>query len=550
MNGFIKRRLFIMLLPALIILVLSLSSCAGGADADIQGDQSEYDTSDYIVSIWDEPDNVDFQCTTIYYNIAYNVFDRLVTMDPDENGVTSTQPSLAESWEVSSDGRKYTFHLADNIKFSNGSPLTSSDVQYTFERLLTHPDSCNKDIAESILGAGALESGSADSLIGFYIIDDQNFSITLEEPFEAFLACLTMPGASILDEETTEEAGDRFGTDPEYIIGTGSYILDEWVPGKGMLLSANKDCWAGPPENSGLDVRFINDSQTARAMFDDGELDVIDLDDLDNSAEFYIHGDIYKDRLYEAQQMGTSYIALNESVEPLGDVRVRKALQLALNRDILLDSVYGGRGTVENGIYPHGLYGFNPDIPVIPHDQEEAAALLREAGYPDGFDLTFNVKSTSTQNEMELAKMAASMWNEIGVRAKVEVISENEFMSLRKSGKLPCYTATWIADYNDPDNFVYTFFGNKANTAYRSLCYTNEDNMRRVRKARTITDPERRIQEYQDIEICIAQDDAAWIPLFSRKKYYVTSERLKGFKVAWTGRFFKNYRYMSVDDAE
>lgn len=138
------------------------------------------------------------------------------------------------------------------------------------------------------------------------------------------------------------------------------------------------------------------------------------------------------------------------------------------------------------------------------------------------------------------------MWKELGVNASLEVIDENEWMSLRKSGELACYTATWTADYNDPDNFIYTFFGNQANTTFRSLCYPKTDVMDRVRNARAITDRDRRLQEYQDLEKTIVQDDAAWVPLFSRTRLYVTSERLEGFQHAWNGSVKNVYREMSV----
>jgi ABC-type transport system substrate-binding protein len=436
------------------------------------------------------------------------------------------------------------------VKFSNGSPLTSSDVQYTLTRLLTHPDSTNRDLVENIIGAEALEEGRTDTLEGFIIIDDLNFIIKLEEPFEAFLACLTMPGASIMDAETTEAAGDRFGLDVDSMIGTGSFILRKWEKGKGMLFEANPDCWAGPPECKGLDVRFMQDSEEIRRMFDTGKLDIMDLDDLDSTAEYYIHGDIYNERLYEAQQVGINYIALNESMKPLDDVRVRKALQLALDRELILDSVYCGRGQIENGIFPHGLYGYNEKLAEIPYDTDAALSLLREAGYPNGFDLTFTVRSTSSQSEVAMVKMIADMWEAVGVRTDIEVIDESEFMSLRKQGKIACYQATWIADYNDPDNFIYTFFGNKANTVSRSLCYPDEDVMKRVRKARTILNSEDRIKEYRKLEKLIVQDDCAWVPLLSLTRHYVTSERLNGFRVAWTGRYFSNYREMSVTDAK
>ena len=534
----------VLYLVAVSALLVCLSSCApqpGTAPGNEQQAAAETDRTRYLAAVEDEPDTVDFQCTTIYYTIAQNVFNRLVEMENDDQSRMQILPSLAEFWEVSEDGRCYTFRLRKGVTFSNGSPLTSADVEYTFKRLLTHPESCNRDIAYNIVGAAALESGETDELEGFRVIDDMTFSITLEKPFEAFLACLSMPGASILDRETTEAAGAFFGEDPAWTVGTGSFILEEWEAGKGMILTANPNCWAGAPKCDGLDLRFLTEPEAIRMMFERGDLDILDLDEVGNSVEYFIHGDIYQDRLYKVQRIGIHYIALNESVEPLNDVRIRKALQLALKRTTILDAIYSGRGTVENGIYPHGLYGFNPELPEIPYDPEEAKALLEQAGLPEGFELTLSVNASSTGWEKSLLELVASMWKEIGVKATVEILPESEFMRLRKSGKLACYTALWTADYNDPDNFVHTFFGNRENTTFRSLCYDNEEIMKRVRDARTIQDSELRLKEYQDLERIIIQEDAAWIPLFSRLRYYVASEQLGGVKSSWNGSVKNRY---------
>ncbi len=547
MRHFKKRKT---ILCMLLLLAAALSCCAAPAqraDTLRQTQEQEPDVSRFLVSVEDEPDTVDFQCTSIHYTIAQNVFNRLVEMESGADGEMEVLPSLARAWEVSQDGRSYTFHLRQGVCFSNGSALTSSDVEYTFIRLLTHPDSCNRDIVDEIEGAQALMDGETSQLTGFLTISDLDFMVTLEQPFEAFLACLSMPGASILDQETTQQAGARFGTEPEWTIGTGSFILWKWTPGEGMLLRANPDCWQGAPACEGLDLRFITDSKEIRRLFEAGELDVLDLDEVGNAAEFFLHGAQYQDRLFHVPRIGITYIALNESIAPLDDVRVRKAMQLALNRPMLLSAVYGGRGNVENGIFPHGLYGYNPDLPEIPCDPEQAAALLAEAGYPDGIDLTVSVNASSTRWEMSLLRLAASMWEKAGIRAEIEVLDEAEFMRLRKSGQLACYAAQWMADFNDPDNFVYTFFGNEENTAFRSLCYGNEDVMNRIRLARTISDPDERIAEYQQLEQLIVQEDAAWIPLYSRERYYVTSERLHGIQSSWNGSVKNQYREMTID---
>lgn len=533
-------------------LYMALTACsrspeaAPGATGDAEGGQ---DRSRVLVVVEEEPDTVDFQSTTIHYTIAANVFDRLVEMTSDAQGEVTVVPSLALSWEVSDDGRVYTFHLRPDVRFSNGEALTASDVLYTFTRLLTWPEGSNRDIAENIVGAQALQQGRADRLEGFEVLGELDFAITLEQPFEAFLACLSMPGASILDQTTTEAAGERFGQAPEWTVGTGPFILTAWERGSGMLMTANPTCWQGAPACVEVDMRFLTEPEELKMLYEQGGLDILDLDDAANYKEFFVHGDIYRDKLYKVPWIGITYIALNEKARPLDDARVRQALQLALDRAKLLKVVCSGWGSVENGIFPHGLYGFNPDLPEIPCDPDRARALLAEAGYPDGFELRAAVKSSATQWELTLMRLAASMWAKVGVRASIEVLDEDEFMRLRKAGELPCYSATWTADYDDPDNFIYTFFGTPENAKNRSLNYGDEAVMARVRAARLISDPQARLAEYRELERIIIQQDAAWIPLFSRLHIYALSDRVESIHASWNGSVKNTYGAIVLREA-
>ncbi len=540
------------LLSLILVFVLAscaLTSCAPPALKEVNSDLDEQEgihTEHYISFVDEEPDTVDFQCTTIYYTVALNVFDRLVETVTDASGNAHIVPSLAESWEISSDGLRYLFRLRENVRFSNGSYLTSSDVQYTFVRLLTHPDSVNGDIVEIIQGADRLRRGVSKKLEGFRVLNDLEFEITLEKPFSAFLACLSQPGASILDRETVSAVTDQFGKAPSCTIGTGSFILKTWEPGKGMVFTANPNCWEGRPLADGLDMRFIADPETEQLLFENGDLDILDLENVGDAAEFFYHGDIYQDRLRILQQIGTTYIALNESIAPLNDVRVRKALQLALNRQMLLDAACSGRGVVENGIIPTGIAGHNPKLQEIPYDPEKAAFLLKEAGLEDGFDLRIAVRASSARLYRDISEMAASMWKKVGVRAEIQVFDENEFMEKRKNGALACYAATWDADYDDPENFFTPFFSNKENSRNRSLCYSDEAVMHRVMNARSILNETDRMEEYRALEKKIVQEDSAWIPLFSRQHGYVLGERVEDFGVSWNGLLTTRLRDMSL----
>ncbi len=518
------------------------------AAGETLGDTS-IDTTTFLKFADDNPDIVDPQATSDYYTIPMNCFDRLVEVKADDDGTSEIVPSLAKSWDISDDGLTYTFHLQQGVKYSNGADFTASDVLYTFNRLLTYEKSVNNDIAEGIKGAEDVESGKAKSLAdtgGIKVVDDYTVQITLSQPYAAFLAELTVPGASMLDEDTTEAAGDKFGIDPSVTIGTGPFIFKSWAFNSELVLAANKDCWSGAPKCDGLDIKVVPDEETQRMMFENGELDILDLDNTPSQADYFINNDKYKDEIVQGPRVGIYYIALNENVKPLDDVKVRKALQMGLDRQSILDSIYGGRGQLENGIIPHGLIGYNKDLPEIKYDPDEAKKLLKEAGYENGFDLELDVSSADTQTTKDLMEIVASMWGELGVNCTVKTMDDATMQDTKHSGELPCYMSSWSADFNDPDNFMYTFFGNADNAKYRSLNYKNTDAMKRVAEARAIMDEDKRIKEYQDLEKTIVQDDAAWVPLYSKEHLFVVSPAVSGFKVSWNGWSNNYYHNVSV----
>lgn len=529
-----------------IAVVLCLSACSS-ASSTVKTNQpasetAVADTSRYLRITSSEPDSTDPQCTGDYYTIPLNVFDRLVEIRTDDNGDNRLAPSLAESWEISDDGLVYTFRLHEGVTFSNGSPLTSSDVEYTLIRALTHPSSRAGDIGDFIAGAEDLKDGKTTTLEGFRALSDRDFTITLSYPYAALLAMLSVPQYSILDQETTAAAGDRFGKDPEVTVGTGPFVFSKWNPGREMILTANPDCWSGAPGCDGIIMQFVMDAEAKRIMFEEGKLDILDLEDLGTDAEYFVRGDVYQKQLRHGRRVGLTYIGLNESVKPLNDVRVRRALQLSLDRNAILLNVYSGRGTLENGIYPHGLIGFNPELPEIPYDPQAASALLAEAGYPDGFDLEITVDDISSYYNREIMELAASMWEKIGVRTTFRTVEEQEFWDLRRASAIACYASRFSVDYNDPDAIIYLFFGTAEGSRARSLSYGNEAVIDRVFNACSIVNDEERIREYRDLERIIAQEDCAWIPLFSNDHYFIVSERVNNFCVSWNGWTDTQYR--------
>lgn len=548
------------LLLAAALLTATLAGCGGESTsagtaetatsaAESTADNttaSGLDTTSFLKIVEDNPDIVDPQCTTEYYTVGMNIFDRLVEVKANDDGTSEIVPSLAKSWTISDDGLTYTFQLEEGVKYSNGADLTASDVLYSIRRMLSYEKALNDDIYDIIEGAEAFQNGEAEEISGFEQISDYEFSITLTQPYAAFLACLTTPGASILDEETTETAGDQFGLDPAVTIGTGPFIFESWEVNAEMVLVANPDCWSGAPACDGIVMKIVPDESTQRMMFENGEIDLLDLDNAASQMEYFLNNEQYADQIVSGTRVGINYIGLNEKVEALSNVLVRQALQRAVDRQAILEALYAGRGNVENGIFPHGLIGYNPDLPEIPYDVEEAKALMEEAGYADGFSMELCYSSESSQTTKDLLEIVAAQWAQIGVQASVVEVDSGSYTDQRAAGELDAYTGEWSADFNDPDNFIYTFFGNLENTETRGLFYSNEEVINRVAAARGIVDEDERVAEYQALEQLLIQEEAVWVPLYSREHLYVVNPRVSGFTVSWNGWSSNYYRNVSV----
>lgn len=501
---------------------------------------------EFLKIVDDDPDTVDVQCTTDYYTVGMNIFDRLVEVAPGRDGTSKLIPSLAESWVISDEGCTYTFKLREGVKFTNGADLTADDVLYTLERLLTYRKSVNQDFVDQIKGARELKNGLASTLEGFEILGDYAFKITLEEPYAGFLACLSTPAVSIYDRETTEAAGEDFGLVPEKTIGSGPFRLAEWTLGSELVLEANPDYWGGAPELAGVVLKIVDSAETQRMMFENGELDIMDLDRAPSQMEYFVNSKTYAPHIVSGTRVGTYYYSFNQSIEPFGDVRVRKALQMAIDRQTILDAVYSGQGKLENGIFPTGLIGYNPSLPEIPYDPQAAKDLLAQAGYQNGFDMEIAQSSDAGDSGKQMNEIVQAMLGEIGVRVSIREYDSASYLDVRKNGELPMYFSSWSADFNDPDNFIYTFFGTADNTFRRSMNYGDTEAIARVAAARSIVNDEERIREYQTLEEKIIQEDACFIPMFSKRHLFVVNPRVRNFTVSWNGWSGNYYSRVTV----
>ena len=541
-----KRKLLATLLSATMVITL-LSGCGGDSGGESGGVKYDdgYGENVLRVTYTDEIESGDPRQTTADYIIQLNVFDTLTKTEANEDGELEIVPGLAESWTISDDGKTYSFKLREGVTFTNGETLTADDVLYTVDSMLDPERAAlNTDWMNMIAGAQDVLDGNSETVEGKGIIihDDNNFDIVLEDSYSPFLATLSVPGWSILNREACEEADEagggpsvtKFGNDPEYTVGCGPFILKEWVLNDHVYLEANPDYWQGAPAIEGVVIKVIPDADTEKMLFESGQTDIFDLDVARHLIPEYQESEEWSDNIVPKTVLGVTYLAINENIEPFDDVNVRKALQMAIDKETIIEEMYSGTAVPANGIYPPGLIGYNEDLEEIPYDPEGAKELLAEAGYPDGFDMTIATTANDDQATTDLVAIIQQQFAEIGVNVTIDQMDEASWYDVRATGELPMYMATWYADINDPDNFIYTFFSDDS-TVTRSFNYYNTEAMDRIEAARHMTDEDARVKEYQDLEKLVIQDDAAWIPLWHAEKVRLVQHRVKGFVPHWAG---------------
>ncbi|MGC8782424.1 MAG: ABC transporter substrate-binding protein, partial [Anaerolineae bacterium] len=478
-----------------------------------------------------DPGTADVQLTTEEYFLPLNLYDRLVEAVTTGPLKSELQPGLAEKWDVSADGLKYTFYLRKGVKFHSGDVLTADDVIFTFDRMLDPATKAlNTDFLDMIAGAKERMDGKATSVSGLKKVDDFTVEITLAAPFAPFLANLATPAGSIYSKAATTKAGKDFGTKP---VGTGPFKLDSWTPDSELVLSAFDDYFRGRPKFDKLIMKIVPEPQTMALMFKKGDLDVFDLDFARSQIPEFKKDPQWKDRIISGPRVGTYYMSINQAIKPFDNPKVREAIMYAIDRQTLIDKLYYGTGIPAKGILAPGLAGYNPDLPGFKYDPEKAKALLKEAGFADGFEMTLN-QTTDSPTTLKMNEALQAMLAQVGIKAEIKQMDSAAWSGTRKEGKLGSYTSSWSADYNDPDNFIYTFFAPR-NSVSRSWNYQNKAVQDQLEKARTMTDMAARYKLYQEIEYTIVYKDFAFVPLFHLEHLFVVQPKVKNFKPSWNG---------------
>jgi len=448
------------------------------------------------------------------------IFSGLVTLNHDLQVV----PDLAEKWDVSDDGKTYTFHLRKGAKFHDGREVKAADFQYSFERALD--PKAGSLVAENYLGdiVGAKEmlDGNSKRLQGLKVVDDYTLQLTIDAPKVYFLAKLTYPTAFVVDRQNVE--GKRNWTDKPN--GTGPFKLQEWKKLELIVLARNENFYNGVPSLER--VNYILSGGSGITMYENGEVDVtgVPISDIDRVLD---PNSALRKEATEVTEFSTSYIAFDVTKPPFDDVKVRQAFAYALDREKLVSVVLKDEARLAKGILPPGFPGYNESLKGYEFDPQKAKALIAESKYKDPASLPRMVLSISGEGGSASRSITAivEMWKQnLGADVEIEQVESATFLSDLKKHKYQMFALGWIADYPDPENFLDILFHSKSPS--NNMQYANPAVDRLLEQARTERDTSTRVKLYRQAEEMIVSD-APWIPLTHPQGYVLVKPYVEGF---------------------
>jgi len=305
---------------------------------------------------------------TVAYESSDAIMDRLL----DKNRHTmELELNLLEKFpELADDGVTYSFKLKEGIRFHDGAELTTEDVKYTFERFYAkEAANLNTFLCTFIVGCKEMMDGEADTLEGFTIIDKYNFTIKLERPFTAFTTILAVSPLPILPKHVVEAAGEEWGK--SVLIGSGQYILEEFVPGVRLRMTQNPNYHGKVAEVDAIEIVHMNED-TALLEWEAGTIDVTPIFALDLVPDYLAR---FPRNVFDQEYIAVTRIQFNTSLSPLDDVNVRKAIALATKKTAITDDYYGGLVSVCHTMLPAGLPQHNPNVRESTYDPAAAKQL-------------------------------------------------------------------------------------------------------------------------------------------------------------------------------
>ena len=461
------------------------------------------------------------------WSMIKSLFDGLKGYEP---GTTTLRNELAESHEISDDGTVHTFALKDDIYFHNGREITAEDVKYSLERV-TNPEtrSPGAGFFSMIEGFESWNAGEGDGLSGVKVIDDKTVEITLNRPDATFNHVMALNFASIVPQEAVEELGQDFGRDP---VGSGAYELAEWTPGQRLVFEAfDQYHREGVPKLDQVIFELGLDPTVALLRVQQGQADIPG--DQIPPAQFLqvMNNPEQADNVVEGGQLHTGYVTMNTQMAPFDDVTVRKAVNMAINKDRIV-RIINGRAVPANQPLPPTMPGYAEYYEGYAYDPEAARQMLEDAGYELPIQTELYVYNTDPNPR--IAQAIQQDLQEIGIEAEIRSLAQaNVIAAGGEPDQAPMIWSggmAWIADFPDPSNFYGPILGCAGATqgGWNWSWYCNEEIDQRAAEADAMVgDEEARMEAWRQIYVDI-MEDAPWAPVFNEQRFTYHSDAIAG----------------------
>jgi oligopeptide transport system substrate-binding protein len=501
-------------LAGLVLVCLILLVGCGGDEASPGSDTSSRQPTGELRIAASNPVTLDPALITDVTSAAYavEIFDGLVALDPSLKVV----PDLAERWELSSDGRVYTFHLRAGAKFHSGRVVSAQDVKYSLERAAdraTKSPTAQLYLGD-IVGVSDRLGGQATAVSGIEAVDERTLRITIDAPKSYFLAKLALPAAYVVDSEQIAANPETWVRSPN---GTGPFKLTQWALNERIVLEANAEYHLGAP---GVARVIFSLSGDTGALFDSDQVDI---------ASAPISRGTDSAGYVSAAQLSTNYIGFNQQAAPFDDIKVRQAFAMSIDRAQLAKTVLQDHVLEAKGVLPPGMPGFNPNLQAIPFDPVRAKQLLAESKYGTNLPAIRFVTTNGSANNLPVEVQAiAQMWRQnLGIEVQLGSANLNSFYRDLEAGRVHIFQFGWVADYPDPENFLDLNFHSRSPA--NGTRYSNPEVDRLLESARTQSSADQRYGLYRQAEQIVI-NDIGWLPLFHGKQGYLVKPAVKGYK--------------------
>jgi dipeptide transport system substrate-binding protein len=474
------------------------------------------------------------------FDVNSQIYSRIVEF---ERGGTRVVPGLAERWDISPDGKTYTFHLRRGVKwhtnriFKPTRDFNADDIVFSFERQWKEDDPFFKVTSSN--HSYFNDMGLPALLKSVEKLDDYTVRVVLNEPEAPFLSDLAMEFAGIQSKEYAD-AMLKAGT-PEKIdqepIGTGPFFLVQYQKDAVIRYRAFADYWGGKAKIDDLVFSITPDAAVRWAKLQKGECHVMpypnpaDLDAMRRTPGIQV---------LEQPGLNIGYLAYNTTKKPFDDVRVRKALNMAINKKAIIDAVYLSTGIAAKNPIPPSMWSYNDDIADDPFDPAAAKKLLSEAGYPDGFatDLwAMPVQRPYNPNARRIAELMQADLAKIGVKAEIRSFEWGEYRKRVQNGEHMMAQFGWTGDNGDPDNFLHSLLGcNAAQTGGSNIakfCYPPFEEL--VTKAKSVSDQAERTALYRKAQV-VFKEQAPWFTIAHAVQLKPVRKEVVDFKLSPFGR--------------